>query len=459
MEYRSGPGQGKIGQSSQPAIKRVQAGSRPSQERRASSLKKLARREVSARGNWAFKRTSSEEKFRNFSLQGEYDTFDAKAAQVERLSFLKRRSRIVEIVAAKDLLFTLAHSGACAAICLESRRRLCYMNVGSEEVIRSLFFNKNNDSLITVSVYAQDNFSSLKCRSTPLEYIRRGRPSEGFALFESESLRWPGFVEFDDVNGKVLTYSADNGMYKVFDLRNYTLLYSVPDSNIQEIKISPGIMLLIYNRAEGHVPLKILSIEDGAVLASFVQLLQRGKKVDFIEQFNEKLLVKQENDNLHILDVRTRQETQVSRTEFMTPSAFIFLYENQLFLTFRNRAVAVWNFRGEMVTAFEDHELWYPDCNTNNIYITSDQDLIISYCKHHHLSHAPHVGSINISNILTGKLLAKISSDSEPAQAKSKSVHSTVKEALEDVTALFYDEDRNEIYTGNRSGFVHVWTN
>ncbi|CAI7857231.1 unnamed protein product, partial [Closterium sp. NIES-53] len=149
-------------------------------------------------------------------------------------------------------------------------------------------------------------------------------------------------------------------------------------------------MLLIYNRAEGHVPLKILSIEDGAVLASFVQLLQRGKKVDFIEQFNEKLLVKQENDNLHILDVRTRQETQVSRTEFMTPSAFIFLYENQLFLTFRNRAVAVWNFRGEMVTAFEDHELWYPDCNTNNIYITSDQDLIISYCKHHHLSHAPH---------------------------------------------------------------------
>ncbi|CAI7791990.1 unnamed protein product, partial [Closterium sp. NIES-53] len=237
QQIMSGPGQGKIGQSSQPAIKRVQAGSRPSQERRASSLKKLARREVSARGNWAFKRTSSEEKFRNFSLQGEYDTFDAKAAQVERLSFLKRRSRIVEIVAAKDLLFTLAHSGACAAICLESRRRLCYMNVGSEEVIRSLFFNKNNDSLITVSVYAQDNFSSLKCRSTPLEYIRRGRPSEGFALFESESLRWPGFVEFDDVNGKVLTYSADNGMYKVFDLRNYTLLYSVPDSNIQEIKI------------------------------------------------------------------------------------------------------------------------------------------------------------------------------------------------------------------------------
>ena len=42
-------------------------------------------------------------------------------------------------------------------------------------------------------------------------YIARGQPDAGFALFESESLKWPGFVEFDDVNGKVLTYSAQDG--------------------------------------------------------------------------------------------------------------------------------------------------------------------------------------------------------------------------------------------------------
>jgi hypothetical protein len=100
-------------------------------------------------------------------------------------------------------------------------------------------------------------------------YIRRAKPDAGFPLFQSESLKWPGFVEFDDVNAKVLTYSAqdryfpslflflfhfycvrfppvilsypllsnDNSIYKVFDLKNYTMLYSISDRNVQEIKI------------------------------------------------------------------------------------------------------------------------------------------------------------------------------------------------------------------------------
>lgn len=38
-------------------------------------------------------------------------------------------------------------------------------------------------------------------------------------------------------------------------------------------------------------------------------------------------------------------------------------------------------------------------------------------------------------------------------------MRNTVAEALEDITALFYDEERNEIYTGNKNGLVHVWSN
>jgi hypothetical protein len=43
----------------------------------------------------------------------------------------------------------------------------------------------------------------------------------------------------------------------------------------------------------------------------FEHRLVPGKKVDFIEQFNNKLLVKQEDENLEIMDVRTGDITQV----------------------------------------------------------------------------------------------------------------------------------------------------
>ncbi|XP_027352505.1 uncharacterized protein LOC113863206 isoform X1 [Abrus precatorius] len=438
-----------------------------------SIIKKLQCREICSKPHRAFASATAPHRFRTMRLTHQYDTHDSKARS-SLLPFLMKRTKVVEIVAAKNLVFSLYHSGLCAAFSRETNERICFLNVCPDEVIRSLFYNKNNESLITVSVYASENFSSLKCRSTKIEYIRRGKPDAGFPLFQSESLKWPGFVEFDDVNGKVLTYSAQDSIYKVFDLKNYTMLYSISDRHVQEIKISPGIMLLIFNRTSGHIPLKILSIEDGSVLKTFNHLLHRNKKVDFIEQFNEKLLVKQENENLQILDVRNAELMEVSRTEFMTPSAFIFLYENQLFLTFRNRTVAVWNFRGELVTSFEDHQLWHPDCNTNNIYITSDQDLIISYCKadsDDQWMEGNAAGSINVSNILTGKCMAKINATNSSTKAdkcsgrgcsckQSHSSHmSTVAEALEDITALFYDEDRNEIYTGNRHGFVHVWSN
>lgn len=471
--------------------RRITAAPRPCNERRVvakkrrragadglmGTVKKLQRREISSKPDRAFSMKDAPERFSHISLQEEYDTHDPKEYCANTLPFLKRRTRIIEIVAAHNIVFALARSGICAAFSRETNKRICVLNVSPDEVIRSLFYNKNNDSLITVSVYAADNFSSLNCRTTRIEYIKRGQPDAGFALFESESLKWPGFVEFDDVNGKVLTYTAQDSIYKVFDLKNYTMLYSISDKDIQEIKISPGIMLLIYTQASCYVPLKILSIEDGTVLKSFNHLLNRNKKVDFIEQFNEKLLIKQENENLQIRDVCSSELTEVSKTEFMTPSAFIFLYENQLFLTFKDRTVAVWNFRGELVTSFEDHLLWYPDCNTNNIYITGDQDLIISYCKADSddpLSEGT-AGSINISNILTGKCLAKINATksvaphccvngrsvrrNESKRVRVSRVRSSVAEALEDITALFYDEDRNEIYTGNRLGLVHVWSN
>ncbi|CAM8893029.1 unnamed protein product [Rhodiola kirilowii] len=441
---------------------------RPRSYGMVNTVKKLMGREIYSKQDRSFRSGDAHERFRNMRLMEEYDTYDHKTLSSLELHFLKLRSKVTEIVAAHEILFSLTYSGVCTAFSRVTKRMICLLNVGSDEVVRSMFFNKNNDSIITVSVFASDMYTTLRRRSTNIDYIKRGQPDAGFPLFETESLKFPGFVEFDDVNGKVLTYAAQDSIYKVFDLKNYTLLYNVAGKNVQEIKISPGIMLIIYNRACSHVPLKILSIEDGTVLMEFNHLLHRNKKLDFIEQFNEKLLVKQENECLQIRDVLSSEQIEVSKVKFPTPSAFIFLYENQLFLAFRDGTVTVWNFRGEVVTTFEDHLLWHPDCNTNNIYITSAQDLIFSYCKcktdHDDSWTDKKAGSINISNIMTGKCMAKITAESgsskdEDDERSSGKPKSSCREALEEVTALFYDEYLNEIYTGNHQGMIHIWSN
>jgi|SouAtlMetagenome_1021521.scaffolds.fasta_scaffold23325_2 hypothetical protein len=46
---------------------------------------------------------------------------------------------------------------------------------------------------------------------------RRGKPDAGFALFEGECLKWPGFVEFDDVNGKVLAFTNYDPTYYEYE--------------------------------------------------------------------------------------------------------------------------------------------------------------------------------------------------------------------------------------------------
>lgn len=49
-------------------------------------------------------------------LQAELDTHDEKDIR-RKSSFLRKRSKIVEIVAAQDLIFTLTKTGICAAFC------------------------------------------------------------------------------------------------------------------------------------------------------------------------------------------------------------------------------------------------------------------------------------------------------------------------------------------------------
>lgn len=132
--------------------RRVVAKKRSRPDGFVNSVKKLQRREISSRKDRAFSISTAQERFRNmrlvvcllicnftlicliqrFSLsqtleiasldlvlikvfQEQYDTHDPKGHCLVALPFLMKRTKVIEIVAARDIVFALAHSGVCAA--------------------------------------------------------------------------------------------------------------------------------------------------------------------------------------------------------------------------------------------------------------------------------------------------------------------------------------------------------
>ena len=265
---------------------------------------RLHDRELDQKLRQSFPRRCTRERFSHLKLRLSLDVFATCRVPEGVAPMMERRCRVEEICSAGDLLFGLTENGVCCAFERLSGRRTCILNKDSSEVVRSLFHNKSNATLITVSVYSADSYSSLRCRATPLSCLLAGitstgprRPSRcrrctlrrapaphgpptipaGVPLFEGESLRWPGFVEFDDVNGKVLTYSATDQMYKIWSMADPTsVLYSLPDAKIEEIKVSPGIMLLMGHRNKGRLPLQVRCIESGTVLNDICQIIDKG---------------------------------------------------------------------------------------------------------------------------------------------------------------------------------------
>ena len=75
---------------------------------------------------------------------------------------------------------------------------------------RSIFHNVAQDSLLIVMTYFCN--MTISCRSCSLESIRRRAPDMQ-PLAADLDLAHPSFVEFDDLNSKLLIYCADRQDY------------------------------------------------------------------------------------------------------------------------------------------------------------------------------------------------------------------------------------------------------
>ena len=55
----------------------------------------------------------------------------------------------------------------------QENSKTIFLNKSADEQIKSIFYNRINQSVIVVAVTKKDEYNSLKCRSVPLSSIRQ----------------------------------------------------------------------------------------------------------------------------------------------------------------------------------------------------------------------------------------------------------------------------------------------
>ncbi|GAB5356662.1 hypothetical protein AAMO2058_000308900 [Amorphochlora amoebiformis] len=413
------------------------------------------------RGSEKFKRLGKECLFRRFKIQGaaSHISKDSKIRRgrslgtgvgreerglqgearngVRRSAEGKQSSKIVELVSAGKFLFSLSADGTCIAYQRACLQKGIVLNLSDMEIIRSVFHNKLESSVIIVYTLNQDPNARLYISTILLSNIESGHVHRRRKVLRREQLYWPSFIEFDNINRKILVFSATERLYKVWELSGYRLHFVLQSDDIDEIKISKGILLVINERSKSHVKLRIVNIHTGSLLVCHKLLLHRHSKIEFIDILNDKIIIKQDNQHMQILDLGTKQ---MIKSSFVTPLSFLFLHQTKLFLAFREDSIETRDFNANMVARIKTGLKREVEVGSNCV-VNANQTVLITNYKDHHDD-----GWIDISDIRSGKNIAKL----------QYGMYTHVRGAS--ITAMCFSDSNHELYTGSRDGTVLLWS-
>jgi len=87
----------------------------------------------------------------------------------------------------------------------------------------------------------------MYCRSIPISELQQGRTT-GQRVFTSFTLKYPDFIEFDDLNKKIVTMHSDENCIRVWDIYDYKLMYVLSHEELSEFKICNGVILMILEK-------------------------------------------------------------------------------------------------------------------------------------------------------------------------------------------------------------------
>lgn len=221
---------------------------------------------------------------------------------------------------------------------------------------------------------------------------------------------------------------------------DYSFLYFINVFNVREIKVTPNKILIVYHHDQknGSLKLKLLSVHDGSLIKEYNYLPNKSFLINFVELFDDRVFIKYENEPLRVIDIMKNQIQIINlqNTENIQVDIFVYLYNQNIILMFKDRSVKMMDLKGYKIRKFENHIL-VPKFTFSLVQINESQRLMISSCREP-LSSTIGVSQIHISSILTGKLLAKI-------------------ETLYESSCLFFNDSTHELLVADINGNITIY--
>jgi rRNA maturation protein Rpf1 len=144
------------------------------------------------------------------------------------------------------------------------------------------------------------------------------------------------------------------------------MLYVLRHDFLFEFKICHGVMLLIYeyiNREEGNqpqnsvMPMSIINVHNGKPIRTVFYQHHEQNELEFLEWYNEKILVKYKDAPLEIKYV-LEENRSIKVNSFTTPEAFVFIYEREIFLTLNDGKIILYDSDGRLISNFGDQVVY-----------------------------------------------------------------------------------------------------
>ncbi|EQC29499.1 hypothetical protein SDRG_12748 [Saprolegnia diclina VS20] len=367
-----------------------------------------------------------------------------RPARLRRHVAVHKAAAVAELTLGGNMVFCRTDDGACFAI--HGHTTAC-MNLSPSERVRSIYYNPLNASIVLTATWDKDVTDELHCRSVSHRHALRKTPSPGVGLFVGESLRWPGFVEFDEANSKILTASTPDMRYKLWDLRTYALLYTLDNAvPMREVKTSPGMLLAQWDTprvASRLAPsLSVLDIDTGQVIVHLAPAMRR-QRIVLIELFDNMLVYKQEHEHLHVLNVTTSKCVVIPATRHVPVSGFAFVSTAKIFLVIDLMAsVRVYSISGSLLSTF--HE------TPGSVHHVVADNVIVS-C-------VPVAGTLRLPYVHIERPAGGAELRVRPSHLRDMAAQRATILLSTLPTCLAYDADSGDVYAGDAHGTVSVWS-